>query len=1207
MKIVRFYDLNTKVNEPHEIGQISWDGQKFSAQPDNMAGVLNAVLRAPKEGRMRRVRKEDDAETWLNALRYQYKSAYFAASEPVDEGEIHESLTYGLDDPNRVLVELLESGFSGTKVDRLGREYHYLDGRRIRQPEDVPEAHLAHMDRLVVSQARAGLRRLTRTAPVSELEPQEGEAPWLHKARLHEMVESKIDQMLQTNTEHVDAGALERYGSHLKQVARKMSTGMLKRWHANVKKIGLFNSTDQVTEQWLNLTGRKMADKSKVSGMWSPVTEGKRGSGSLFLDGGDDDEKTQGTYAHEFSHAIDGHEEYSSSASWYEAWKAEIDQQGSPLSSYARIKPIEGWAEFGRLLLTKPDEAKRFPKCLAVWQSFGLMDQSQKEKKVAVLGLAGDPVHNGHVNLAKHVLEHGNFDEVWLMPAHEHAFGKAMIDPEHRMAMMEKAIQGVPGLKASDFEIKHGMSGRAIDTVAKLQEEHPGIKFSWVIGQDNANDFHKWHRSKELAQKVPFVVVPRQGVTAQETASWSDQAPHRVLPALPAGNEISSSNVRHRLHSGEDVSSLLHPEVLAHIRKHKLYSSHHRESLSLMEANGKPDDEQRWDKPDTPVPVDFATERNRPESDKMPMPSFGKKPALKLPKPEAPSPEEPAPQAAAPKPEAPPLIQPVGERAVAPVIPKAAPLPARRPQPTGAQSSAAKPAQLPVGPQGTPDKQEAMNTINGLAYEIKTGRRAADSIDPDDLEDQMGLSSDGLLSVAKDLGIRTSGDPRFVARDIVDYLSRNEGIMHGHPVDAAANEIQKLTGQAGKPDATFDDERLRQLLDKNLGLDENDYKELAQRFGLDPAEADVHGVVDHVRQQYKPVPKPVSTPELELQQGEEPKAYEQRLLGAVHGRLDELIEHSFKTKASDAAFLPDEYRQEMTEALKGVVSKATTPLLKRVHANLKEIEFASSEMMVHRRAEKIAGEPVTDGNVIAFWLPDEQRLVIDSRDASYRDDTYAHELGHVLDNNDYSTTGAWERAWLKEIKQQGEPLSVYAALNPQEGWAEFNRLILTKPAEVEKFSECIKVWQKFGLAQLSAPNEGKGAEQVAPQQASATQRPEIQAMQHQKLPTELETDASDEERQAAIDHALTLAPPDAKKIRQLYDVAGKNLDITPEQIEQTLAPLAQMSAKQLAATAEAMQILRTGKNKAQVIAAIKQKILDRRSGAQKARMIDQGE
>lgn len=195
-------------------------------------------------------------------------------------------------------------------------------------------------------------------------------------------------------------------------------------------------------------------------------------------------------------------------------------------------------------------------------------------KHVAIVGISANPVHYGHLALLDAAADTGYFNEVWLMPCYGHKFGKELAIPEHRLKMCELAIEGKGDrYKVSDFEIKIKSNGVAYDTVRALQMTHPGVKFHWVIGMDNANVIEKWAFSEELRKLIPFWVFPRKGVEPDPKVTWYKEGHHTYVNYihLPA---CAATDVR-KLIADKDLTSacqLLPMKVYHYINLHNLYA-----------------------------------------------------------------------------------------------------------------------------------------------------------------------------------------------------------------------------------------------------------------------------------------------------------------------------------------------------------------------------------------------------------------------------------------------------------------------------------------------------------------------------------------------------------------------------------------------------------------------------------------------------------
>ncbi len=197
-----------------------------------------------------------------------------------------------------------------------------------------------------------------------------------------------------------------------------------------------------------------------------------------------------------------------------------------------------------------------------------------RKRRIAILGGAFDPVTLGHFRTAQFVLnESGWADEVWMMPAFEHMYGKQMTAPDHRMNMVQRISVQDKRIKASGFEIDRKLSGETYKTSKLLAEEYPNNDFAFIIGQDNANTIQKWVNASYLIKNAMFIVVPREGVDPDLSITWYNEKPHISLLGIKSNiGNISSSMYKHRIIDGKDVTDIMDAFVLEYISRHNLYS-----------------------------------------------------------------------------------------------------------------------------------------------------------------------------------------------------------------------------------------------------------------------------------------------------------------------------------------------------------------------------------------------------------------------------------------------------------------------------------------------------------------------------------------------------------------------------------------------------------------------------------------------------------
>lgn len=200
-----------------------------------------------------------------------------------------------------------------------------------------------------------------------------------------------------------------------------------------------------------------------------------------------------------------------------------------------------------------------------------------RKYKVAILGGAFDPITNGHIEVAKFVLNtSGEFDEVWLLPAYKHMYNKPMEDAHHRIEMCKLAAKVDRRIKVWDFEISNQLSGETYNLFKRIKEDPitEQYQFSMIIGMDNALTFDKWVNFEELERMARFIIIPRKGIQMDPKVNWFLKEPHIFLNNENNIPEISSTVIRELLKKGNKEKILLkyiNSEVYNYIWSNVLY------------------------------------------------------------------------------------------------------------------------------------------------------------------------------------------------------------------------------------------------------------------------------------------------------------------------------------------------------------------------------------------------------------------------------------------------------------------------------------------------------------------------------------------------------------------------------------------------------------------------------------------------------------
>src|ERR1700682_5044785 len=183
-----------------------------------------------------------------------------------------------------------------------------------------------------------------------------------------------------------------------------------------------------------------------------------------------------------------------------------------------------------------------------------------------VYGGTFDPVHNGHLAIARQARAAAGAQAVWFVPASLAPLrDRPVATPENRVKLLVAARQGEPGFVVLDLALRRGGVSYTIDTMDALHDLHPDLDLAVLIGADAARTIPAWERAEDLLRGERFVVVNRTGVASPTAAELDDLgfSPERTEMLSVDSPDISASKVRRRLGRGEHVDCL--PEAVAAI------------------------------------------------------------------------------------------------------------------------------------------------------------------------------------------------------------------------------------------------------------------------------------------------------------------------------------------------------------------------------------------------------------------------------------------------------------------------------------------------------------------------------------------------------------------------------------------------------------------------------------------------------------------
>jgi nicotinate-nucleotide adenylyltransferase len=182
--------------------------------------------------------------------------------------------------------------------------------------------------------------------------------------------------------------------------------------------------------------------------------------------------------------------------------------------------------------------------------------------RTALYGGSFDPIHHGHLILAREALEQLSLDRVVFIPAAVSPFKlhKEPTPPEIRLEMVRAAIAGEPCFECDDSEVHRAGPSFTVETLEAWKARAPGDELFYFIGQDNVADLPKWRRHGDLLRLARFVVFER-----------SAEAPPHEFDRVSRRVDISSTEVRKRVAEGRSIRYLVPDAVRAMIDAHRLY------------------------------------------------------------------------------------------------------------------------------------------------------------------------------------------------------------------------------------------------------------------------------------------------------------------------------------------------------------------------------------------------------------------------------------------------------------------------------------------------------------------------------------------------------------------------------------------------------------------------------------------------------------
>lgn len=197
---------------------------------------------------------------------------------------------------------------------------------------------------------------------------------------------------------------------------------------------------------------------------------------------------------------------------------------------------------------------------------------------IGIMGGTFDPIHNGHIILAKYAMELFSLDEVWFMPngnpPHKEN-ERSEFQTKHRVEMVRLAIQNEERFLLELHEVERKEINYSYLTMEHMRKTYPEHHFYFLLGADSLFTLDKWKCPERLLRTCTVLAAYRDGakeIQMQERIQYLNQKFDADIRLLNMPDvDISSTEIRERLKQGKSIQELVPENVFHYIQKHELF------------------------------------------------------------------------------------------------------------------------------------------------------------------------------------------------------------------------------------------------------------------------------------------------------------------------------------------------------------------------------------------------------------------------------------------------------------------------------------------------------------------------------------------------------------------------------------------------------------------------------------------------------------
>ncbi|MDU1176559.1 MAG: nicotinate-nucleotide adenylyltransferase [Peptoniphilus harei] len=197
-------------------------------------------------------------------------------------------------------------------------------------------------------------------------------------------------------------------------------------------------------------------------------------------------------------------------------------------------------------------------------------------KKYGIFGGSFNPIHYGHLMICEYIKEEMGLDKVIFIPTGNPPHKDLGVSAEDRYEMVRLAISPNPDFEISDIETTRVNLSYTVDTIRELKKIYKEEKLYFLIGLDSLFQLKTWKKIGDLSQEIEFVVALRPGYIDKEEINREidflrENFGTRINLIKTPLYEISSTDLRDRIHEGKSLRYLIPKKVLDYIEESGFY------------------------------------------------------------------------------------------------------------------------------------------------------------------------------------------------------------------------------------------------------------------------------------------------------------------------------------------------------------------------------------------------------------------------------------------------------------------------------------------------------------------------------------------------------------------------------------------------------------------------------------------------------------